>query len=1833
MYLSSGTHNPGLCGSGTEEELQAEGCQPDITRVIDEQETGADNRTVRVTAMDRASFQDTDIFIIREATGAIVMMRQGLKDSESAAMYMGEASEGTPDYEYILGGSGEIVSSNQRLLTRYRMLMRGGDDVSYSGSPGSVNAANFSEWQAKGNIAPQFHGIDSDLVKPGETLLIYAINRVTGYMGYQRVLTDQLAGATLDTQVSAIVMYPPNLKVWAERKYTIEAGNNQGETPEYLIGYEGAGEADDTVIQIYTDWTAPDGTAIPTALQDYGYTGRVAYSSGEHTLADASQAGVARFKIEPGTHAQVIQLPGNDTAGNQHFYVQAFGVPYGEFQDFALGQQSRGLSETDLQGVEENAWRPKFFVPVKVPVYDEANSLIQEQAFELYKKSLREQQASGEQTDVDPDTLDDPDPIYSWMARPEYQFSVYDLDVTAINVKETDDEGNVETVNLLEDENAALSSESSLEILYALYGSDNDGLQLYQSEDQTLILNVGGNETEVTVTDNGSLEFSDPSALIGLSGDDLLSVSLYTNNDSVNVLWQWAYEYIWLEPLYAGMDVQSDVLYVSADDTEVPLEAVLVGYADRSVKNPLKMKWTLSGPGILAETTQTDDDQGIFDNTLTLPTSAGSRAVVSVELEGESGTEKTLPPFQVLPGEPAIIAVQQSGEVSINGHGEVTLTYTVMDQFGNLVADGTGVSVGLDNALELVSADNETTSGRAQIKVKGAETAGLANVTFQAGLEVQDSEIEVKPLLVTWPNAQVAYKTGTRISDNLLVTDLNGAPVGGAEVTLTSTYGLIQNTRLVTNAEGQAFFQMTLPDSEGVGNLSASIGFEFSDLGNYDVEHNSAQLQNLDSNNAVVIGDQISPGQIEYTRYDGEVIAIGYDTSTYVNLFGSPNQAVTVTLGDMHDPNIPALTAFGQLYGGTLIDKAGYMDMDASGVKSVHDTPIGAGTSLQFLRGNSSLLSTDDVSRLPLSRSLGVNLAIKPQTGGGTLVDLENGLFRVVLNGSGTISASIETEDGNYSVTSTNAATYGQWHDIAVRYHQGQLQLWLDDQMFEVAAAGNLGRHTNEGSASSTSTDMLSPEIQPALIVGKDYSGNIHRMKWFDWSAEPLLTFDNHQSELVTQIDQNGSARVSVSSTGRLHANNSSVDIQRVAITSGGTRQFVTLVSTDTFQRLAGLYSSTLGTDTLPINEVGLAANQSPSALPLSGVFPQAHAFSVQEFAWGTVSFLLPIEDAGILVEQIVNLITNREAFDPAEFIIATINVLTVLPPAKLLTPFVKPASKFIRAMKAVNPKFLTSMGGVFLKVLHRSKRFDFDLLLQTLPFVVIAAELYNDPEAAAGLTVLVNSITSAEDAINWIEYLSLPSDGWEGDEAPIVDALASNELNNSLPLSFMFNQAYAANPVKKLDTAAMIKLFKGVGKHIPAADLENVGKAVSYANRAVRSTSSPSVRKAVHTKYFLQLAIASARRSAQNAFEVMTKGHKYTRLSTAAIIGTLGYLEYEANCGRLTEQGSKFYDSDMAEDLNCGSFGFNAKLRKVYYDNVIAAFANATRKKMSQEKQTKGSDGSTDGGDTDPQSSADNKGTKSGDRYGHGALFHLHEMAKYQLQYRAGGMKLLDSEAHRVIGLFPDQDVRDFAKDKGFERNGKIIHRIRRVDIVLQDDDQKEHWIELKSLKSRKSDVNAIEEEIRTWTVISEMDEKKKKNKEEKDLTAYNRQASLDRAAYNQGIAWRKLSGENLYDPSTMVDVASYQWVFQKFKSSVSNPANSGRSPELGDINKPASIRYKLSKTPNLPRGVKQYPFEQAAVNDNYIYSGFDQVKSQIKAYGFDIVDDAIDVEVINGI
>ena len=60
---------------------------------------------------------------------------------------------------------------------------------------------------------------------------------------------------------------------------------------------------------------------------------------------------------------------------------------------------------------------------------------------------------------------------------------------------------------------------------------------------------------------------------------------LYSNQDAGNILWEYAFEHLILDTQLAGFDANAGrTLYVSADDPVVPLQARLLGYADRSEK-------------------------------------------------------------------------------------------------------------------------------------------------------------------------------------------------------------------------------------------------------------------------------------------------------------------------------------------------------------------------------------------------------------------------------------------------------------------------------------------------------------------------------------------------------------------------------------------------------------------------------------------------------------------------------------------------------------------------------------------------------------------------------------------------------------------------------------------------------------------------------------------------------------------------------------------------------------------------------------------------------------------------------------------------------------------------------------------------------------------------------------------------------------------------------------------------------------------------------------------------------------------------------------------------
>jgi hypothetical protein len=272
IYLSSADNDPN--GAGCNDDPAEKLCQPNFVRIIDLEKEAEDK--ARVSTLAPEHLQDTDLFVVRQANGQLVAQRQGLKDSENA--YVPEAGDAL--------ANNDIVTLQGEVRVDYGLIMRGIRDLSnqYVVNNAQQEAANgesgFSRWQANGNMAPELYSQNnSDAIRPGETLEVWAINRVTGYIGHAEVVVGEnaLSQDQLDTRVPDIQLQPPNLKIWAERRYNIEAGLTQGEQRDYLISHEGAGEGDDTYIQIFVEWLDQDGpcqtpwptTATPAAWRMY----------------------------------------------------------------------------------------------------------------------------------------------------------------------------------------------------------------------------------------------------------------------------------------------------------------------------------------------------------------------------------------------------------------------------------------------------------------------------------------------------------------------------------------------------------------------------------------------------------------------------------------------------------------------------------------------------------------------------------------------------------------------------------------------------------------------------------------------------------------------------------------------------------------------------------------------------------------------------------------------------------------------------------------------------------------------------------------------------------------------------------------------------------------------------------------------------------------------------------------------------------------------------------------------------------------------------------------------------------------------------------------------------------------------------------------------------------------------------------------------------------------------------------------------------------------------------------------------------------------------------
>lgn len=1443
IYLSS--RNDGV-PANTEEN------GPDFTRLID---VAADfqNRGL-LESISKEDLKDTDIYVFRESNGQLVAERRGLHEDELYQSYSG-----------VDEASGAF---------RYAIQLRGSTENYYS-IAGRTGEANFAKWQSAGGFKEEFQKRTANHLKAGEMVRVIAINRPTGYIGSSRVrLESSFSGNAINTIDQQIVMGPPKLKIWAERKNKIEKGMTRGELKKQLIGNEGAGLGSDVSIAIYTDWTDSDGSPLPEELGDYGYTGRLAAVVSANRLAPAGANSLSQFKIKPGHQVQVIRLP-EQVLGKQHLYLQVAGQPENRNPDFSTGS-GKGILQ----------YRPKHYVPVIVPVNDE-------EASEISRQAYRKVRDANPQLD-----LKKPEPVYQWVSRPEMQFSLYELNLKEVRREDFAKQAS----NVLNQKTPSFaSSDTFIGIVFDLLKSSVGALQAFAFEgEQQLVFAFGEQEVKATIGKDQSLQFENIDHLGKLDPEDFLSMRLYANNDVNNVLMEFAFEHLDLQSSILGYNNQTDdTWYVSADEPTVPLRATLLGYADRNlkIKKPLTLSWKVDGDGSMATPVQSDSDLGVFINTLTMPTKAGSTARVRALLR-DSNSEAAFKKVEVIPGKPATIEIAATGKAAAMESDSLILTVTVKDASGNPVADGTSVDMSVNQDALMPEYMPGTVNGVATVTLTGNSFAlPDAKLTAKVGTLTKEFDFAIEGLIVTLKAPPSQFLLGQEGTVQAIVTTSSGKPAKGVLVTVSSNLGYFKESQYETDSDGRITPTFLAGQMAGSGKWSVRAGFAGATEHSFIVKGSDgggSGAAEADVRYLMVLGDRPNGGNITYDRYDGKAINLDYKTHGDLIVKGTAGRAVQVHLGDMSDPNLEPLLAyymndleepgFDDDYPNRVLsdipDELGLHAGVGFDVAVVRDHPMGRGTSYEF----------DGISKIELKAATAVQKGA--QTGfridfkavsNGEIFNLGGGQ-RLSFSGT-TLRYEVDTDSGTFSVEKP-ALSLNRWHSVGGRYVDGQLELEVDGNKVASAATGNL-KYTSS-----------------SLVMGQGFKGRLNSFKIYDWTAQPLVRLAGDLLRTSMTLPASGTATLEVYSTGQLGVlqNGSSPNAVRVAVTVDGVRQFVSVLSTKAYVALAGQYLHT-SADAPPIDVVGLQYQSQPwytdlTIAPLEYMIPKAYAeesSGVWSFLTATVNFLIPLEDGKILFEQLYYLATSDwEKFDAMQLTLAALGVSTVFPVMKPLKLVLAPLQRFVR-LYGKNP-IVKALASVVGRAAEEAAKGRTEKLASLLPYFLIVVEMLESPEGPKAILTMVEAIESPDDLWSWIEYFSLPADGWEGEDVPEVSlAPASQPAVERMVISALEFVVPKAHAARKLSRNRL--LGKKAAEEIAAASKvagspKNFSTLFKELVQSLKDPSASQLRPLAHSKALIMSGLGIVKGAGVNAVRNLIRTRPDDRVSRVMLAAVITYVE-----------------------------------------------------------------------------------------------------------------------------------------------------------------------------------------------------------------------------------------------------------------------------------------------------------------------------------------------------
>jgi len=1517
--------------------------------------------------LDEISSEDlakTDLYVVRTATGHLVMKREGLSERFIDADN-GEFSLDIP----IPGGAGAFA--------------------------GGAAAGGLEAWQARTGLTDRFTGrLNSvDSLRPGETLTLVAINRPTGYIGLSNGVLGASATSSsglLTAKFENLTLQPPNLKISAHRV--------RKDDEEFQIGFEGSALTDDNLIQVTSEWAGPNGEVIPEEID--GYTGRLAKITASNVLTPASMGGddVGYFNIEPGIQQQILKFKG-DILGPEHFYLHVSGNSEYTASDFSSGEQSGILR-----------YRPNRYVPFRVALHDE---------FETAKARYETETEGGNAEDVDP--------LYHWPYRPEMQFSVFELEQVAL--RENNEDGSTRTLDLRNvDETAVLNllETLALDLLYNIGAPEFDPLAPFGPERQ-LAFSLGGNEIIATIGESGELTFGDPDFINGLVPGELLTLQLMQDNDAANILWEIPVEYLYLGMRIVGYDLETeDTVYVTADDPELPLQAILVGYTEREPedKTPVSIKWTLEGPGSFTVPAATDSDMAVFDTDLQMDPVKGNRALVRATLSGSDGvlTEAKYKMVEVLAGKPANIEVSVDGEAVAMEAGDLTVAAFVTDQHGNYVEDGTSVNIEVSGDSIIKAYSTATVGGWAEIKITGnafAEQAASLRVT--SGSAVKELAFDVRPLNVTFVGGATSIARQGSDVIHVQVTTPSGEAVPDIAVALVSTRGMFEDSQAVTDENGiaSAVFHAGLRPGEGEWKARAGYAGGASQAF-YVTDPVGGPSVNVDE--AMVVGDAAINGMVTYERYDGVNIGLAYETTGAIKLEGEPEAELDIELGDLSDPNLEPLVALymndleiGQNADGSFEtrapDELGFRNAKTSNVAVVHDNPLGAGTSYRLQGDGSITIAADPFLN---KASAGFRIDIKPETPGGELLDhASKAQFVELVNGK--VRYSVRTTAGTFAVESESLAS-GAWHTVAGRFRNGTLELSVDGEIYTATATGS-----------------IQYGVAP-IVLARNFNGNINSFRLYDWNAQPLLNI-NGATQQTVRLDAQGAASITVGSTGVMGQAqpNSQLGLLRVAVIAEGKRQYVSIISRSTYADVASYYVDSFYPEAPPIawqnidpaSPSYVYSDRSSLEPFVNFVIPPAHAlefFGVD--VWGAVkagvSWVIPYEDIAMLGKQLYYLATaDWENFNAVDLAFGALGTATVIPLAKPLKPFLKPLKAFMK--KFGNKPIVKAVAGVLGRAVEEAyKSRKLDKLQKLLPWLLIVAEMALSAEGPEALALMVEAIESTDDLLGWIEYFSLPADGWLSDGAPPAVELTATEplsvtssgqmfavIGGSM-LSALVPEAHAAigTTARRIAGKAMAVTLSKVRQNIDKTGLDpkDLSKIFKEAAESLSHAEFKQLRRYATKADFIN-ACSVIYKQGLNKLRHFIRGDKDTRMRPALLIASIVFLEEAMLNGRIP--------NDNGQHLKI-------------YSLIAGAFAGSESERAIISRD--------------------------------GSAFHLVMVAYYQALHQfnlPGGTPIKDIETVRPVSYY------NGSRAIGLPYN-------RRVDIILQSGEgSDETWVEVKSKRS----------------------------------------------------------------------------------------------------------------------------------------------------------------------